>query len=41
MNPQAQCIFDMGEAVKRIVEKWNRRDESREDLAENRGRDPG
>ena len=41
MNPQAQCIFDMGEAVKRIAEKWNRRDEPHEDFAENRGRDPG
>lgn len=41
VNPQAQCIFDMAEAVKSIVEKWNRRDESREDFAENRGRDPG
>ena len=41
VNPQAQCIFDMAEAVKMIAEKWNRRDETREDLAENCGRDPG
>lgn len=25
-NPMANCCFDMGEAVKTIVEKWNRRD---------------
>lgn len=25
-NPMANCCFDMGEAVRSITEKWNRRD---------------
>ena len=25
-NPMANCCFDMGEAVRTIIEKWNRRD---------------
>lgn len=25
-NPSANCCFDKGEAVKQIVEKWNRRE---------------
>ena len=26
VNPVANCCFDMGEAVRIITEKWNRRD---------------
>ena len=26
VNPMANCCFDMGEAVRIITEKWNRRD---------------
>ena len=30
-NPSENCCFDKGEAVKRIVEKWNRRENSHDD----------
>lgn len=26
VNPNANCCFDMGEAVNQMVEKWNRRE---------------
>ena len=32
VSPSANCCFDMGEAVSKIVERWNRRETNNDDV---------